>query len=385
MPKKQASLLIGTIKGGFVLDAGPGRRSWKIRGPFQFGQVVNDFRLDPRDGRTLLLSATGGHLGPTIYRSTNRGRTWTEAKRPPKYGKGRKAARGEQKDTRGLAVESCFWLGPGHVDEPGVWYVGTAPSGMFRSTDGGLSWRPVKGWNEGKSWGKWNLGGNNVTPGGAIQHSIEIDPRDRKHMYTSLSVGGTFESFDQGKSWAPLNRGVAKIFPGGSPDYGHDPHCMIIHPADPDVLYQQNHCGFYRMQRDATEEWARVGRKMPKKIGDIGFPVVGHPTDADTVWTFPMDGTQKWPRTSVDGKPAVYKTENGGRSWQRKDKGLPRKNGWYTVLRQAMCADDDQRRTGVYFGTTGGDVWASRDGADSWNRIAEGLPRVFSVRHAVFR
>lgn len=385
--KGQRSLLIGTVKGGFVLDAGPGRRTWRMRGPFHLGAVVNDLVLDPRDGRTLLMSATGGHLGPTLYRSTNRGKTWSECKRPPKFAKGTLRPRGKRKDTKGMSVKALFWLQPGHADEPDVWYVGTNPVGLFRSSDRGETWRSVKGLNEHPDWGKWTWGGNNEAPGGSMLHSVRIDPRDPRHLYVSMSVGGTFESRDRGRTWSPLNRGVEiDYMPGPPPEYGQDPHCMILHPADPDRLYQQNHCGIYHLdRRQGDDEWTRIGKRMPRKIGDIGFPIVPHPTDPDTVWVFPMDGTQIWPRTSPDGKPAVYRTRDAGKSWERQDNGLPGQNAWYTVFRQAMTGDEDPRRTGIYFGTTSGDVWASTDGGDSWRRIAEGLPRIQSLRFATFR
>jgi photosystem II stability/assembly factor-like uncharacterized protein len=175
------------------------------------------------------------------------------------------------------------------------------------------------------------------------------------------------------------------FMPDPDAEYGHDPHCMIQHPADPDRLYQQNHCGIYRLDRAHADTWTRIGRRMPRRIGDIGFPIVGHPADPDAVWVFPMDGTRVWPRTSPGGKPAVYRTRNGGVRWERLDDGLPSENAWFTVMRQAMTADEDARRTGVYFGTTSGEIWASLDGAESWKRIAQHLPRIYSVRAATFR
>jgi photosystem II stability/assembly factor-like uncharacterized protein len=386
MARATQSLLIGTTKGAFVLDAGPGRRTWQVRGPFHFGSVVNDVRLDPRDGRTLLASASGGHLGPTVYVSTDRGRKWKESKRPPRFAKGKEPKPGKRRTTRGLAVKSCFWLEPGHADERGVWYLGTTPAGLFRSEDGGRTWRGIAGLNEGRIWGPWNDHGRNETPGGSILHSIQIDPRDKRHMYASISGGGTCETRDQGRTWKPLSKGLENdLVPSTPGDFGHDPHCMIVHPAAPDRLYVQSHFGIYALDRRDGERWTRIGRNMPKAIGDIGFPMVGHPTDPETVFVFPMDGTRVWPRTSPGGKPAVYRTRDGGASWQRCDRGLPKQHAWYTVKRQCMCADRDPARTGVYFGTTSGDVWASRDGANSWKRIAEGLPHIYSVRWAEFR
>jgi len=383
--KKSAdlALLIGTVKGGFVLEAGRARASWKPSGPFHLGSKVHDFRCDPRDGRTWLLSSTGGHLGPTIYRSTSRGQRWTEATRPPRFGtlaKGRTPER--RSGSRGFAVKSAFFLAPGGVRERGVWYCGTSPSGLFRSEDGGRTWSGVAGFNDGVHWWDWTRGGAAGSPDGALLHSILVDPRDAEHLYLSMSSGGTFESFDAGRHWKPLNRGVLADFqPEKYPETGQDPHCVIQHPADPERLYQQNHCGIYRLDRARTDVWERIGERMPRAVGDIGFPVVPHPRDADTVWVFPMDGTRLWPRVSPGGIPAVFRTRDGGRHWQRQARGLPRTGAWWTVLRQAMDSDLE-RSVGVYFGTTSGEVWASQDEGVRWKRIAEHLPRIQSLRVA---
>jgi photosystem II stability/assembly factor-like uncharacterized protein len=216
------------------------------------------------------------------------------------------------------------------------------------------------------------------TPGGAITHSIVVDPRDAAHMYVALSTGGCFETTDGGAGWRPLNAGVlADFFPDKYPEWGQDPHCVVMSPANPDRLYQQNHCGVYRLDRPG-ERWERIGERLPPRVGDIGFPVVAHPRNPDTVWVFPMDGTAVWPRTSPGGKPAVFRSRNGGRSWTRQAKGFPVSQGWFTVFRQAMKCDT-RDPVGLYLGTTAGEIWVSRDEGASWRCVARHLPRILAV------
>src|SRR5262249_19083339 len=151
---------------------------------------------------------------------------------------------------------------------------------------------------------KWVGGLGDGTPDGPKLHSIQVDPRDPKHLYIGMSSGGVFESLDGGRDWRPRNKGVgAPFLPEPGAASGHDPHCVGMRPPRPDRLYQQNHCGIYLLERPA-ETWIRIGQHMPKQVGDIGFPIVVHPRDPDTAWVFPMDGTEVWPRTSPDGKPA---------------------------------------------------------------------------------
>jgi len=365
------ALLVATRKGAFIFKSDVARKTWQINGPMFFGHTVHHMVLDPRGGKTLLAAARTGHLGPTLFRSTNFGKSWTEAEKPPAFGKARAGEKGR-------VVDHSFWLTPGHASEPQVWYAGTSPQGLFRSEDDGRTWNPVAGFNDHPMYAQWTGGEQAGTPDGPKLHSINVDPRDPAHLYIAMSSGGVFESVDGGKNWAPLNAGCAADFlPFPDPEYGHDPHCLRLHPLAPDVLYQQNHCGIYRMER-AEARWQRIGRKMPKRIGDIGFPMVLHPRDPDTVWVFPMDGTAVWPRTSPDGKPAAYVTRNAGNSWQRLDQGLPPANGWFTVLRQSMSADAHEP-VGLYFGTTGGELWASRNEGERWTAIAQHLPHIYAV------
>src|SRR6185436_18034519 len=183
--------------------------------------------------------------------------------------------------------------------------------------DAGNTWEGISGFNDHPMRDTWVGGLGDGTPDGPKMHSILIDPRDPNHMYIGMSGGGVFESTDRGADWKPLNKGcIADFLPTPDPEYGHDPHCVRLHPMKPDRLYQQNHCGIYRMDRDEGS-WVRIGDNMPKDIGDIGFPMVLHPRDPETAWVFPMDGTTVWPRTSPDGKPAAYVTHNGGKKWKR--------------------------------------------------------------------
>ena len=363
------TIWIGARKGAFVLRSDERRKEWKLSGPQFLGHVIHHIVPDPRNSKSILMAAKTGHLGPTVFRSNDRGKTWKEAAQPPAF---RKAAEGEP----ARAVERVFWLTPGHASQDGVWYAGTSPIGLFRSEDAGDHWAPVAGFNDHPMLPQWSEGGG--TPDGPLLHSILIDPRDAAHMYVGLSGGGVFESTNAGGDWAPLNEGCAADFlPDPNVAYGHDPHCVVLHPLRPDRLYQQNHCGIYRLERP-ERRWIRIGQAMPRKVGDIGFPIVLHHANPDMAWVIPMDGTTVWPRTSVDGKPAVYVTLDAGKTWRRQDKGLPPAQAWLTVLRQAMCADR-QERVGLYFGTTGGEVWASANEGESWRCIARNLPEIYSV------
>jgi photosystem II stability/assembly factor-like uncharacterized protein len=367
---RKTVLLLATRKGLWTLTGDAARRNFKLSGPHFLGNIVHHAVQDPRDGRTMLAAARTGHLGPTVFRSMDHGRTWKEAATPPAFESG-----------SGRTVDHTFWLAPGHLTEPDVWYAGTSPQGLFRSTDGGVTWSGVAGFNAHPDRKAWCGGDQDGTPDGPKLHSIQIDPRDPKHMYVGMSSGGVFESTDRGADWRPLNRGVrADFLPDPNAAFGHDPHCLRVHPLLPDRLYHQNHTGIYRLDRPA-DRWTDIGASMPKSVGSIGFPMVLHPRDPDTLWVFPMDGTSVWPRVSPGGKPAAYRSVNGGKTWQRQATGLPKTQAWWTVKRQAMTADL-AATVGVYFGTTSGEVWGSRDEGRTWKCLARHLPHIYAVEVA---
>ncbi len=378
-PKSRGVLvLVATRKGAWLFHGDKQRKTWRADGPHFLGHIINHLVLDPRDGRTLLAAAKTGHLGPTIFRSTDLGRTWKEAAKPPAFAK---VPEGPNNKLAGRTVDHTFWLTPCHANEPNVWYAGTSPQGLFRSEDGGDTWEPFSIINDDAQFRAWMGSVQDGTPDGPKMHSIIVDPRDPKHLYFGMSGGGVHETLDHGRTWTPLVKGMEVVegFDASNIAF-HDPHHVQMCPSNPDRLYQQNHCGIYRIDRP-SKEWTRIGKNMPKQVGDVGFPMVVHPRDADTAWVFPMDGTTVWPRTSPDGKPAAYVTKNGGKTWQRLDAGLPKNQAWLTVKRQAMSADA-QNPVGLYFGTTSGELWMSRDEGRRWSCVAQHLPEIYAVEAA---
>ena len=376
-PATRIVVLVATRKGAWIFQSDRRRKTWSCDGPHFLGHTISHLMLDPRDGRTLLAAARTGHLGPTVFRSSNLGRSWKEAARPPAFAT-------PTHDLPARAVDHNFWLTPGHASDPGNWYVGTSPQGLFRSSDGGNTWDPLPGVNDNAQLRTWMGSAQDGTPDGPKLHSVIVDPRDPAHLYFAMSGGGVHESRDAGATWTTLVDGM-EVVEGFDPTdvTFHDPHCVRLCPTNPDRLYQQNHCGIYRLDRQAgkPDTWQRIGRKMPKRVGDIGFPMVLHPRDADTAWVFPMDGGTVWPRTSPDGHPAAYVTRNAGKTWQRLDHGLPETQAWWTVKRQAMTVDA-QSAPALYLGTTSGELWIGHDEGAQWKNIARHLPEIYAVEVA---
>ncbi|MBQ0936359.1 WD40/YVTN/BNR-like repeat-containing protein [Ideonella paludis] len=383
MPKMPTRplLLVATRKGAWLFHGDAQRRHWQLDGPHFLGHTISHLMLDPRDGRSLLAAARTGHLGPTVFRSSDLGQTWTEARRPPAFAQAAQPAGPGSLPAR--SVDHTFWLTPGHASQPGRWYAGTSPQGLFRSDDGGDTWMPLPAINDDARFRQWMGTVQDGTPDGPKLHSLIVDPRNADHLLFGMSGGGVHESRDGGQSWHTLIEGM-EVVEGVNPAdvSAHDPHCIRLCPSQPDRLYQQNHCGIYRLDRPSTR-WQRIGRAMPAEVGDIGFPMVVHPHDADTAWVFPMDGTDVWPRTAPAGRPAAYVTHDAGASWQRQDQGLPAEQAWWTIKRQAMTVDTLGPQPALYLGTTSGELWIGRDGGQQWENIARHLPEIYAVEAAL--
>lgn len=377
MSAGQLVLLVATRKGLWLLHDAGGRREWRLEGPHFLGHDIHHAVLDPRDGRTLLVAARTGHLGPTLMRSTDLGAYWEEATRPPAFGPA-------QHGLPARTVNHTFWLTPGPASQPGVWYAGTSPQGLFRSDDGGCTWAPWSSLNDDATMRGWMGTVQDGTPDGPKLHSIVVDPDDPQHLYLGMSGGGVHETSDGGRTFQTLIDGldVVEGFAPGDPTFC-DPHCLRLCPSLPTRLYQQNHCGIYRLDRP-SRQWLRIGRHMSAEVGDVGFPLVVHPRDADRLWVFPMDGTDVWPRTSPAGRPAAYCSSDGGASWQRQDVGFPVEQAWWTVKRQAMTIDHE-RAVGLYLGHAGGEVWGSTDEGGHWQCLVRHLPAIQAVEVAYSR
>jgi len=362
-------LSIGTKKGLFVAEAPKTRKSFALRGPFGPGVGVYATLIDTRGKPRLYGSSCNPFFGMKVLVSSDLGKSFKETKSAPAFPK---------EDGRALAN---IWSLEAGVDSKDL-FCGVEPASLFRSADGGDSWEMVQGISNHEHARKWQPGN-----GGLCLHTIV---RDGNRMHLGISTGGHYLSEDGGRSFKASNRGVGAGFqPDPYPEFGQCVHKIVSHKEAPGRLYMQNHGGWadwtgpggprpdigVLRSDDHGRNWRSIAKGLPS---DFGFPIVVHPQHADTVYVVPL---MPMTRTCPDSSPAVWRSENGGGSWKRLAKGLPKKDSFFTVLRDGMDIDE-QKSPALYFGTTTGQLWIGRDGGEKWDCLFDSLPPIHCVKVA---
>jgi hypothetical protein len=354
-------VLVGTRKGAFVFRSDPARKHWSVEGPLLRGKQVHHFIADPHDAlHRMWAAANDDWFGSDIQRTANGGKTWTGSKEGVRY----------EQDS-GLSVKRIWHIRPAEAQGKDVVYCGVDPAGLFRSEDGGHSWGEMKGLNRHETRSRWTPGA-----GGLIVHTILPDPSIPGRLYVAISAAGVFRSDDNGASWVPRNQGTrADFLPEKFPDLGQCVHKLALSPRV-DLLYQQNHCGMYR-SANGGDTWEDISEGLPSRFG---FPIAVHPRDPQMLWVVPLIGAEM--RVTPKGELAVYRSANGGKSWQKQTRGLPTRNAHLTILREAMARDECDP-AGVYLGTENGQLFYSRNEGREWQLLSEFLPPILSVEAAV--
>jgi hypothetical protein len=352
-------LLVGTRKGSFLFWSDPARRTW-CRAEHHAQASLNALTYDYRTGA--IYAATNRNFftnGAAIQRSIDGGATWSSLPGSMAFDDDRRAWQ-------------IWQVAPDHPSRPGELWAGTGEAGLFRSVDDGETWQGVTGLNDHPTRSTWQEGG-----AGIILHTIVIDPETPTRMYVCVSAGGVYCSEDSAATWQPINRGVrADYLSDPCPVAGHCPHKLVLHPARPAVLFQQNHCGVYRSE-DHGDTWMDISNGLSSRFG---FPIAVHPHDPSTVYVVPLVSDKH--RVVPDGRLAVWRSRSDGTSWEYLTEGLPSRNAWLTILRESLAVDACDP-AGVYVGTTSGQVFYSRDEGDHWELLADYLPAVVSVNAGI--
>ncbi|TVS12577.1 MAG: hypothetical protein EA419_04405 [Wenzhouxiangella sp.] len=350
------AVLIGTRKGLFIARSDGDRKCFAVEGPHMAGYEIQRAFLDPRHGGRLGFAAAHHPIwGIHIYRTEDAGRSWQPLGEVPSHGP----------DDDPEHLKTIWGLAPGPAEQPDTVYAGIEPPGLFVSRDGGFSWQALAGFHEHPTAGLWH-----PAKGGCAVHSLHVAGR---RIYAALAAGGTYRSDDGGTSWTPCNTGVrAPYLPGHNPVAGHNDHGLRMHPANPDRLYRQSHTGTWRSD-DGGSSWTEITAGLPS---DFGYALALDPSDPDVLFTIPEDSSQF--RATVDGRLRVYRTENAGGDWEALSRGLPLSHCYVTILRDGLDSDGLDP-LGLYFGSSSGQVWFSRNRGDDWNLLPAILPPILSV------
>ena len=360
-------LLVGTRKGAFILTADEGRARWEVSEPHFPGWEVYHVKGSPADPDRLYASQSSGWFGQVIQRSDDGGRSWQPVGNTFAYDGVPGTHQWYDGTPHPWEFKRVWHLEPSLTDADTV-YAGVEDAALFRTTDGGQSWQELSGLRGHGSGPRWQPGA-----GGLCLHTILLDPADPQRIFIAISAAGAFRTDDGGATWRAINRGLnSEYIPDPDADVGHCVHRLAMHRSRPDVLFMQKHWDVMRSD-DAGDSWHEVSGNLPT---DFGFAIDVHAHEPDTVYVVPIKSDSE--HFPPDGQLRVYRSRSGGHEWEPLGNGLPQRDCYVNVLRDAMAVDALDE-CGLYFGTTGGQVYASPDGGDSWTAAVRDLPPVLSV------
>jgi photosystem II stability/assembly factor-like uncharacterized protein len=377
-------VLVGTRKGAFILTSNAKRKDWKVEGPYFAGWEIYHMKASPAEPNRMYASQTSAWFGQIIQRSDDGGKTWAtpgssadELKGPEGMPKGES----NKFVYDGIPGTHMWYDGTQHpwefkrvwhlepsLRDPDHVYAGVEDAALFESKDGGATWHELAGLRKHNTGPKWQPGA-----GGMCLHTILLDPANERRIFVAISAAGAFRSDDGGENWKPINRGLhSQYIPDPHAEVGHCVHRIAMHPSRPNTLFMQKHWDVLRSD-DAGDSWREVSDNLPS---DFGFPIDVHAHEPETIYVLPIKSdSEHYPPS---GRLRVYRSRTGGNDWEGLTKGLPQRNCYVNVLRHAMSVDSLDP-CGVYFGTTGGQVYASADAGDKWKPIVRDLPAVLSV------
>ena len=360
-------VLVGTRKGAFILTADGKRQNWDVSGPHFGGWEIYHLKGSPADPNRLYASQSTGWFGQLIQRSDDGGATWTPVGNKFAYDGDTGTHQWYDGTPHPWEFKRVWHLEPSLTD-PDTVFAGVEDAALFRSTDGAQNWQELPGLRTHGSGAHWQPGA-----GGLCLHTIILDPRDPRRIYIAISAAGAFRSDDGGVTWRPINRGLkSEGIPEPAAEVGHCVHHVAMHRSRPDVLFMQKHWDVMRSD-DGGEMWREVSGNLPS---DFGFAIDVHAHEPETIYVVPIKSdSEHYP---PEGKLRVYRSRTGGDEWEPLTRGLPQRNCYVNVLRDAMAVDHLDS-CGIYFGTTGGQVYASPDAGNSWAPIVRDLPAVVSV------
>jgi photosystem II stability/assembly factor-like uncharacterized protein len=366
-------LLVGTRKGAFILTSDGQRERWEISGPHFAGWEMYHLKASPADPNRIYASQSSAWFGQIVQRSNDGGKTWEAVGNKFAY----EGVPGTHQWYDGTAHPWEFkrvWHLEPALDDPDTVYAGVEDAALFLSKDGGQNWQELAGLRGHGSGPQWQPGA-----GGMCLHSILLDGSNPQRMYIAISAAGAFRSDDAGANWQPINRGLySKYIPNPTAEVGHCVHHIAMHPERPGTLFMQKHWDVMRTD-NAGEHWEKISGNLPT---DFGFVIDVHAHEPESIYVIPIKSDSE--HFTPDGKLRVFRSRTGGHEWEPLTKGLPQSDCYVNVLRDAMSVDTLDE-CGIYFGTTGGQVYASADAGDTWSPIVRDLPAVLSVEAQTLR